>query len=226
MKFSALPPKTIFSGNEETLLVEGASSRGTLAALKSWMLQGIQTVVSWSDITGKPNTFPPDAHAHAQAEITDLLTTIAALQSRLSAVESAPPSSGVPSGIIAAWWASTPPSGWVLADGHATTNEPTLAAIYGANVPNFAGKVLMGAGGVYTLNSTGGEATHTLTRVELPTDTPAHPLSFGMGIIGGTYGQYSGGTDTWGLTNNKLTAGGQPHNNQPPYTTVTWIIKL
>lgn len=38
----------------------------------------------WAGITGKPATFPPDAHTHPQSEVTNLVTDLAAINSSLS----------------------------------------------------------------------------------------------------------------------------------------------
>ena len=39
-----------------------------------WHPLGNQATISWSDITGKPTTFPPEAHTHTKSEITDFPT--------------------------------------------------------------------------------------------------------------------------------------------------------
>lgn len=39
-----------------------------------WHPLGNQATISWSDITGKPDTFPPEAHTHTKSEITDFPT--------------------------------------------------------------------------------------------------------------------------------------------------------
>lgn len=37
---------------------------------------------SWSSITGKPSTFPPESHTHAQSEITGLTTALAGIPAK------------------------------------------------------------------------------------------------------------------------------------------------
>jgi hypothetical protein len=38
---------------------------------------GIEVSAAWADITGKPSTFPPDAHSHAEADVTGLVGDLA-----------------------------------------------------------------------------------------------------------------------------------------------------
>jgi len=67
---------------------------------------------------------------------------------------------GVPKGGIMMWSGAvnTVPSGWALCDG---TN----------GTPNLKDKFVLGAGVVYSVGSSGGEATHTLTTSEMPSHT-------------------------------------------------------
>jgi hypothetical protein len=44
-------------------------------------------VHAWTDITGKPSTFTPATHTHPQSDITNLTTDLAALDTRLDAIE-------------------------------------------------------------------------------------------------------------------------------------------
>ena len=39
-----------------------------------WHPLGNQATISWANITGKPDTFPPEAHTHTKSEITDFPT--------------------------------------------------------------------------------------------------------------------------------------------------------
>ena len=218
MKFSLLPSRGIIDGTEETLLVSGTSYRGTLHSVKTWILNGL--TVTWSQLSDPPATYPPDAHAHQPAEIDGLVARLEALEAGSGGGAS------VPSGLIAAWWAETPPAGWVLADGHATTAaEPTLAAIFGENVPDLnSGKFLMGAGGIYTLQSTGGAATVTLTVDQMPAHNHVMKRSLAGGAGSNQWVIWDGGSDPSQTTN--LTGGGQSHENLPPYVAINWIIKL
>ena len=52
----------------------GSGFRGKLLNFKNWILSGL--TLAWGSITGKPATFPPSSHTHAQSEITDLVTDL------------------------------------------------------------------------------------------------------------------------------------------------------
>lgn len=98
----------------------------------------------------------------------------------------------------------------------------------GTSWEKLEGRFLLGSSSTYTLGSTGGEATHTLTQNEMPKHT--HPM----------YSYNPGGDGTWtpdegsylvdSVTDNKNTwwarlamgyaGGGAAHNNMPPYLVV------
>lgn len=69
-------------------------------------------------------------------------------------------------GIIVMWSGSQSniPSGWVLCDGNNGT-------------PDLRNRFIVGAGSVYSINSTGGEATHTLSVAEMPSHNHDQDLS-------------------------------------------------
>ena len=98
------------------------------------------------------------------------------------------------------------------------------AARYGGSWEKVTDRFLVGAGGSYALESTGGEANVTLTVDETPPHShgttyyngertpppgsdwvPAARRDTGVDVVGG---------DTYD------TGGGQPHNNMPPYVAV------
>lgn len=99
------------------------------------------------------------------------------------------------------------------------------------------GRVLIGANSTYPVNSTGGEATHTLTIDEMPQHTHGlinldNESGWVLGALdrqtNGT--QYTGGLSGgnlwndmyWSLSENYITFTGnnQPHNNMQPYLAV------
>jgi len=47
-------------------------------------------VHAWTEITGKPSTFTPAAHTHPQSDVTNLVTDLAALDTRLDSIEAEP----------------------------------------------------------------------------------------------------------------------------------------
>ena len=88
--------------------------------------------------------------------------------------------------------------------------------------PNLQGCFLLPSSSEYAVNTTGGEATHTLTAKEMPVHS--HGITQGYVQSGSTGGfaltSYSGASGTTGAA-----GGGQPHNNMPPYYVVTAQIR-
>ena len=121
----------------------------------------------------------------------------------------------VPKGGIIIWSGSVNdiPAGWVLCDG---TN----------GTPDLRDRFVLGAGRNYTVDSTGGEATHTLTIDEMPSHS--HDWLFGLSQddsgTGGTEDEF---TKRNGKVTNSIgyTGGSQPHNNMPPYYSLCYIMK-
>ena len=98
--------------------------------------------------------------------------------------------------------------------------EAKVIAIYGGTTwTKIEGRFLLGASEDYAVNSTGGEATHTLTIDEMPAHTHNYTRLWPNG------GKYWGNPDgsNW-LGSNTVsttsTGGGQAHNNMPPYKAV------
>jgi microcystin-dependent protein/uncharacterized protein YjbI with pentapeptide repeats len=174
----------------------------------------------------------------------------------------------VPAGSITAYYGSTAPSGWLLCDGKTYTVGTTYGNLYRVlngsagtatstfTVPDLRGKFLLGASGsTYTVGSTGGESTKTLTTNELPahihsvTDSGhTHDLMSGttsynslkMDITNAGKGddrtnliRTSTGSDfAWpsvqsAKTNITIasTGGGKPFSILNPYAAVNYIIK-
>lgn len=87
------------------------------------------------------------------------------------------------------------------------------------------GRFLLGSSSTYTNGSTGGEATHALTTVEMPT----HRHSIYYPNAGGPYGdanisypEGSGVNRTWQaeMCKTEIAGDGVAHNNMPPYLVV------
>lgn len=80
---------------------------------------------------------------------------------------------------------------------------------------------LVGAGDLYAVGATGGEATHTLTIEEMPNHL--HKISSSLQWADQT-GNVQGGTNTYYKRSEsqttQLAGGDQPHNNMPPYVAV------
>ena len=99
------------------------------------------------------------------------------------------------------------------------------ATLFGGTWDKIEGKFLLSSSSSYTLNSTGGEATHKLTVAEMPSHS--HDLYIHKGgntSLVGVWGvenaiedkKLTGGS-TWGIQNS---GNGTAHNNMPPYLVV------
>ena len=107
-----------------------------------------------------------------------------------------------------------------------STDSTSPAELFGGTWEQIKDRFLLAAGDSHAAGSTGGEATHTLTKAELPDHT--HTLKYtGQSVTEGVnairlyqaasnqYNAYSGGQSS--------DCGGQAHNNMPPYLAVyTW----
>lgn len=120
----------------------------------------------------------------------------------------------VPKGAIIIWSGALTeiPVGWALCDG---TN----------GTPDLRGRFVLGAGNTYSVGSTGGEETHTLTIEEMPSHSHEINRTFSSG--GGGSGGGDINTSGSGKTPFSLleTGGSQSHNNMPPYYCLCYIMK-
>ena len=127
-----------------------------------------------------------------------------------------------PTGIIVVWYptdstmtslslvSTTVPKGWAICDG--TKGTPDLRGRF----------VLMAQDSAYSIMSTGGAATHTLTEAEMPRHN--HTLT-GPGY-GGNIGSAAGPSHGGAEQTTSSTGNNNPHNNMPPYYTLIYIMKL
>lgn len=83
------------------ILQNGSGSNATVAiwdadnATPSWVNVGVTpATLDWAAITGKPSTFTPSTHSHAQTEITGLTSALAALVPQTRAVNTSGLASG------------------------------------------------------------------------------------------------------------------------------------
>lgn len=151
-----------------------------------------------------------------------------------------------PVGTVVAYAGVTAPAGWLMCDGatYQRSQYPALAAVLGVadasfTVPDLRGRFLMGTSASHPRAQTGGEETHTLTEAEMPAH--AHPVigrglpgkwENGVGIFATNLGAGSGWTSVSsydakapGWLEAKSKGGGRPHNNLPPYYSISYIIK-
>ena len=153
----------------------------------------------------------------------------------------------LPVGSIVLWPSNTAPAGWFICNGDAisrTKYEDLFSVVgisYGPgdnsttfNLPDFRGRTPVGVndgtGSVsetFSLASSSGEVTHTLTINEMPSHS--HGISANAHISSQAH---SSGEARWPWTDwqeaNRATwnaGGGQAHNNMQPYLVVNYIIK-
>lgn len=111
-----------------------------------------------------------------------------------------------------------------------TTTDNNPAELFGGSWTQLLDRFLVGAGNEYTLNATGGEATHTLTTNEMPThrhnlsngDSAAFPIVNGIGTptTSSRYLQATNDGNQCPFYAIEETGGSQSHNNLPPYLAV------
>jgi microcystin-dependent protein len=129
----------------------------------------------------------------------------------------------MPVGTIASYAGSVAPEGWLICDGQTVPPDEkykNLRDLIGNITPNLSGKVLVGAGGKYSLHQAGGEEAHILTVAEMPSHSHNYDKFPGNrgGIASGDYWTSAGASTG-------AAGGNQPHNNMQPYYVVNYIIK-
>ena len=107
------------------------------------------------------------------------------------------------------------------------TMEKVIAIYGGTTWVKIEGRFLLGESDEYTINSIGGEATHTLTVTEMPSHNHTIEAWSDKGVPAGStlHGIADYNSTNWYNYNyigNNIgnTGGNQPHNNMPPYKVV------
>lgn len=116
---------------------------------------------------------------------------------------------------------------YLVGDIYITTNSTNPSTIWsGTTWELIKDRFLLGSGDTYTLGSTGGEATHTLTVDEMPSHQHLQNAAAATSSPSGG----SGRIDPWvqgerfGTAKVSATGGNQAHNNMPPYRVVNqWL---
>lgn len=101
-----------------------------------------------------------------------------------------------------------------------SVNDVSPQSFIGGEWERIEDRFLLGAGGKYDVNTTGGEETHTLTLDEIPNHSHTY-TQFQDAIVGqnGTYFS-SVWWDSGKQAETSAVGGGQGHNNMPPYLSV------
>lgn len=97
--------------------------------------------------------------------------------------------------------------------------DPNTAEGWQGTWSKIEGRFILGSSEDYTVNSTGGEATHTLTVDELAPHSHTQNVTTGSGgpALRSDYNADDhGNVYSQGITTDSA-GGGQPHNNMPPY---------
>lgn len=106
-----------------------------------------------------------------------------------------------------------------------TTSDENPSVKFGGTWEQIKDTFLLASGDVYSVGSTGGEATHTLTIEEMP----SHTHDYKRHAFDRNDSDPMTGEDIYGANNKTLdahmgisesTGGGQAHNNMPPYLAV------
>lgn len=118
-----------------------------------------------------------------------------------------------PQGGIIIWSGLIPniPTGWALCDGI-------------AGRPDLRNRFVLGSGGRYAHQQTGGAETHTLSINEMPAHDHYYNTSQG-GIDFGSGSSRNSNTNHYGSSTGQ-TGGNMAHNNMPPFYALAYIIKL
>lgn len=101
---------------------------------------------------------------------------------------------------------------------HISFSDTNPSELFGGTWERIRGKFLLAESDDYTIGTTGGEATHTLTVREMPSHN--HESLYAEFTSGG-HSRITATTNTNDMsTYSKYTGGSQPHNNMPPYIAV------
>lgn len=134
--------------------------------------------------------------------------------------------------------AATIPDGWLLADGstvladdypdyYAAADSSLIVSVSEVRLPNLVDRLAIGAGNIYPVDDTGGEAEHTLTVSEIPSHNHSYSVYTSNIDVEG-----AGVPDPTAVglpqipSSTGSTGGGSPHNNMPPYYGAKPIVRV
>lgn len=151
---------------------------------------------------------------YSYTEIVGLSYELTKLQNQINAISVIPP------GLIMIWSGTLTdiPDGWVLCN---DTN----------GTPDLTDKFVLGAGGSYSVEATGGEEAVIFTTDQMP----EHAHNYKRHAFNNSESDPATGENVYGASNKTIDAhmgitdfvgGGQPHNNMPPYYALCYIMKV
>lgn len=233
---------TVPNGSQAIVYCSGAGSTAAVVDITTTYLRGENNLSDVDDIAAALENLGLTATA-SEINVLDGATVSTDELNTLDGVDTAGTGFGyVPQGGIIMWSGAVVdiPTGWALCDGSDGT-------------PDLRDRFVVGAGGAYAVDDTGGADTVTLTEAQIPTH--AHYVNLNTNTTGShqhTYNQTginNIGVNTFatasanssfttvltgaagnhahnvqGNTNN--TGGGGAHENRPPYYALALIMKL
>lgn len=142
-----------------------------------------------------------------------------------------------PAGSVMAFAGENAPDGWLKCDGQEVSREDysslfaAIGTVYGEgdgettfNVPDLSGRFVFGSSSTHELASEGGSETVTLTVEEMPSHYHGVEGRYGgIGNGGSIQRGWSGDTASQQI-NTRGSGASHPHNNMPPFVTMTYII--
>lgn len=157
------PSYTHPSGNGNTHLPAG----GAAGQFIKWLSSGVGqwAAITWGDITGKPSTFTPSSHTHSKSQITDFAHTHS--KSQITDFAHTHDERYFTEAEILEKFKNFCPfpinSIFLSLD-----NSNPAMLFLGTTWQKQEGRFLLGSNSAYTLGSTGGSSTTTLSKENLP----------------------------------------------------------
>lgn len=141
----------------------------------------------------------------------------------------------IPTGVIVMWSGTTIPSGWALCDGTNSTPDLRNRFIVGANDASKTGITTQTGPGfnattgvidsTYTPGDIGGETSHQLTVVEMPSHNHTYDRTTAPSSGQDQSGSGSGDAVNINQSNTGSKGGNGYHENRPPYYALAFIMK-
>lgn len=178
---------------------------------------GVFTVLLGSMPGSSLDNVPFDKQYYLEIVVDGVqLNSRLALASAAYAIRSSSTDNGVPAGVITMWSGAIDaiPEGWAICDG---TN----------GTPDLRDRFIVGAGSNYTVGSTGGANSVSLTANQNGPHT--HTMKLGGGSSGPRQNiSIDAGNDShsYGAEVTGSSGSGAAHENRPPYYAMAYIIKL